>query len=219
MIISKLRRACNIKDECVNLNHKVVTEIQLKPYFLHKTKKGIKIHTNMGYLLSLEAISKAAKELKRSNSIVYTHGAYDLFHYGHLEFLRLSKEKGQILIVGIDSDELLPVYKNVKRPVINLEERLNIISKLQYVDFVFPLKYIPNIDSNVSKDKPSLYHLNIYKLLKPDIITYGKAYSGVKTIKRAKKTFKNIKFKKIIHKYSNIQSTTKVIDKILSSQN
>jgi cytidyltransferase-like protein len=173
----------------------------------------------MGYILSLEAVQKVIGELRNNNKIIYTHGAYDLFHNGHLEFLRLSKEQGQILIVGVDSDELLPIYKNVKRPVVPLNQRINIISKLNYVDFVFPIKYINKIDTAFGLDNLNDYQLSIYKFLKPDVITHGRIYAGMRTINEARFKLKNTKFKKIIHKYSNLQSSTKIIDKILSSQN
>jgi len=171
----------------------------------------------MGYLLSLETITKAAKELRRNNKIVFTHGAYDLFHIGQSEFLRKSKEKGQILIVGIDSDELVSMYKGIVRPVIPLEQRLNIISKLQYVDFVFPLIYLPGLGKEITIKKPSSYHLRLYKELNPDTITYGRKYGGTETIKRARKYFKHLIFRKIVHEYDKLQSTTKIIDKILNS--
>jgi D-beta-D-heptose 7-phosphate kinase/D-beta-D-heptose 1-phosphate adenosyltransferase len=116
----------------------------------------------MGYVLSLEAITRVSKELGKSNKIVYTHGAYDLFHAGHLDFLRKSKECGQILIVGVDSDELISTYKSVTRPVIRLKERLEIISKLDFIDFAFPLQVIPSMIPKYNKN-PHQYYFNLYK--------------------------------------------------------
>jgi len=172
----------------------------------------------MGYILSFDAISQVAAELGHSNKIVYTHGCYDLFHNGHLEFLRLSKQEGQLLIVGVEPDEVISAYKGIVRPVIPLKERINIISKLNYVDFAFPFEYRPSLISKITKNDLHYYHLNLYRILNPSVVTFGNMYSGVRTIDNAKMKMKRTKFKKIIHQYSNLQSTTAIIDKILSSK-
>lgn len=172
----------------------------------------------MGYVLSLEAITRVIKELGKREKIIFTHGVFDLFHIGQSEFLRKSKELGQVLIVGIDSDKLVSICKGVKRPVIPLDQRMGIISKQQFVDFVFPLEYLPRLDCHVSKYKPSKYHLNLYKELKPNIVAYGRKYGGMETVKKGKNYIIGTKFKKITHKYDRLQSSTKIIDKILSSK-
>ena len=172
----------------------------------------------MGYILSFEAVTRATRDLKRTEQIVLTHGVFDLFHIGQSEFLEKSKEKGKILIVGVDSDELVSTYKGVKGPVIPFLQRINLISKLQYVDFVFPLNYLPRIDKEVTTNKYSQYHLNIYRELKLDTVTFGRKYGGLKTIIKGRKSFKSIKFKNVLHKYDRVQqSTTKIIDTILQS--
>lgn len=63
----------------------------------------------------------------------YVCGAYDLFHVGHLRLLKRCKEHCDYLIVGIDSDELVEHYKNIK-PWIPEEERLEIVKAVRYVD-------------------------------------------------------------------------------------
>lgn len=171
----------------------------------------------MGYVLSLDAVTRVSKELKNNSKIVFTHGAYDLFHIGHLGFLRKSKQQGQILIVGVDSDELISKYKNVLRPVIKLTERLEIVSKLDFVDFVFPLQMHSKLIPKYTKDRHQ-YYINLYKHINPSVITYGRRYAGKKTIDIAKGKFKNITFRSVLDKYGGQQSTTKIIDKILTSQ-
>lgn len=69
--------------------------------------------------------------------IVYTTGVFDLFHIGHLETLKNAKELGEILIVGVSTDELVKEYKG-KTPVIPFEERIAIIQALKCVDIVVP---------------------------------------------------------------------------------
>ena len=65
----------------------------------------------------------------------YTTGVFDLFHIGHLNILKKSKEYCDELIVGVSTDELVLNYKN-KLPVIPFEERIAIVSSIKYVDRV-----------------------------------------------------------------------------------
>lgn len=65
----------------------------------------------------------------------YVPGSFDLFHIGHLNLIRRSKELCEHLIVGVCSDELIEVYKG-RRPYVPLSERMEIVSAIKYVDEV-----------------------------------------------------------------------------------
>lgn len=65
--------------------------------------------------------------------IGYTQGVYDMFHVGHLNLLNHAKEYCDYLIVGVNSDKLVRSYKH-KNPVINEEERKNIVENIKAVD-------------------------------------------------------------------------------------
>lgn len=65
--------------------------------------------------------------------IGYTQGVFDLFHVGHLNLLKQAKNQCDILIVGVNSDELVLSYKG-KKPIINDTERRDIVSSIRYVD-------------------------------------------------------------------------------------
>lgn len=67
--------------------------------------------------------------------IGYTQGTFDMFHIGHLNLLRQAKEKCEKLIVGVNSDKLVQMYKN-KTPVVNEQDRLKIVNAIKYVDDV-----------------------------------------------------------------------------------
>ncbi len=69
--------------------------------------------------------------------IGYTTGAFDLFHIGHVNILKRSKELCDYLIVGVSTDELVKSYKN-KTPIIPFEERMEIVRACRYVDEVVP---------------------------------------------------------------------------------
>lgn len=65
--------------------------------------------------------------------IGYTAGAFDMFHVGHLNLLRQAKERCDMLIVGVNSDDLIREYKN-KETVIKEADRLAIVSSIRFVD-------------------------------------------------------------------------------------
>lgn len=67
--------------------------------------------------------------------IGYTQGTYDMFHIGHLNLIKNASNECEKLIVGINSDQLVWQYKQ-KRPVINENERAEIIKAIRYVDEV-----------------------------------------------------------------------------------
>ncbi|GAY29756.1 glycerol-3-phosphate cytidylyltransferase [Bacteroidaceae bacterium] len=67
--------------------------------------------------------------------IGYTTGCYDMFHIGHLNILRRAKEMCDFLVVGVTTDDLCFQRKH-KYPIINEQQRMQIISAVRYVDKV-----------------------------------------------------------------------------------
>ena len=78
------------------------------------------------------------------NMVVYTVGTFDLLHVGHLALLEYCKTLGDVVAVGVASDDVVNLYKpNV--PVIPLNQRLTMLSALRCVDIVRPyheLEYV-----------------------------------------------------------------------------
>lgn len=68
-------------------------------------------------------------------TIVYTPGVFDLFHFGHLDYLRRAKLHGDILVVGVQSDASVEKQKG-RAPIIRQEQRVAIIENLIFVDHV-----------------------------------------------------------------------------------
>ena len=60
----------------------------------------------------------------------------DLFHYGHVNFLRVAREHGDYLLVGIHSDEVVRAYK--RAPILSMDERIASVAACRYVDEVIP---------------------------------------------------------------------------------
>ncbi len=76
---------------------------------------------------------------------VYTGGTFDLFHKGHVNFLRQCKEIGDYIVVSLNTDDFIYRYKG-SYPIIKYEDRRDVLLSCKYVDEV-----IPNTDGEDSK--------------------------------------------------------------------
>ncbi|KAL9545900.1 hypothetical protein MBANPS3_006920 [Mucor bainieri] len=75
-------------------------------------------------------------EPKASDRVVYVDGTFDLFHVGHIEFLKRAKELGDFLIVGVHDDQTVNAIKGINYPLMNLHERALSVLACRYVDEV-----------------------------------------------------------------------------------
>lgn len=82
----------------------------------------------------LDKIVRTFKEM--GYRVVLTQGVYDLIHEGHAAYLETAKAQGDVLIVGVDSDELTKKRKGPDRPIVPQKERLKMLVHLRHVDIV-----------------------------------------------------------------------------------
>lgn len=128
---------------------------------------------------------------------IFSCGVFDLFHIGHLNFLKQSKSYGDRLIIGVNTDDFTLSYKN-KKPIIPFEQRLEIVNSCKYVDVTvkaeeyLPLKYIK--EYNV------------------DIITVGSEWENIEL--ESIKWAKNNGIKVIYINYTQNISTSYIVKKI-----
>lgn len=86
--------------------------------------------------ITLKRLADIIPKLKKQGKdIVFTNGCFDLLHYGHAKYLEIAKSKGDILIVGVNSDSSVKIIKGEKRPIVKERDRLNLIASLESVDF------------------------------------------------------------------------------------
>ena len=91
----------------------------------------------MNSILSREEIKKIVESLKADGKkIVFTNGCFDILHAGHVDYLAKAKEKGDILVVGLNSDASVSRIKGPLRPIINENERAFVLNNLCSVDYV-----------------------------------------------------------------------------------
>ena len=96
------------------------------------------------------------KDLKaKRKKIVFTNGCFDLLHVGHVRYLERAKALGEILVVGVNSDDSVRRLKGSGRPILPQEERAEILSGLGCVDYVIvfdestPLKLISSLQPHI----------------------------------------------------------------------
>ena len=76
--------------------------------------------------------------------IGFTAGTFDMFHIGHLNLLKNARSRCDYLIVGVNSDRLVEEYKH-KKAVVPLEERMEIIRSIRYVDEVMKIDSLDKV--------------------------------------------------------------------------
>ena len=106
--------------------------------------------------------------------IVLTQGTYDMVHIGHARYFEEAKKYGDILVIGVDSDEKVRARKGPERPVVPQEERLEMVAHLRPVDVVV-LKELLH----------PKWHL--IKTVRPDVLIATKETYNQKQLKELKK--------------------------------
>jgi rfaE bifunctional protein nucleotidyltransferase chain/domain len=96
----------------------------------------------------IDELANKIEDLKRQGKrIVLTNGGFNLLHVGHIRSLSGAKEHGDILVVAVNSDTSLRKNKGDDYPIIPEEQRLEVLSAFEYVDFVtiFSEKTVDNL--------------------------------------------------------------------------
>lgn len=157
----------------------------------------------MGEVITANELSRLIEKSRRDGlKIVFTNGVFDILHAGHLDYLSKSKKLGDILIVGLNSDESTKAIKGEERPFNNEEDRAALLAGLECVDYV----------TLFSETTP----INLIKSVKPDLLVKGADYSADEVVgKDVVESFggevKLIPFKEGF-------STSRLIDKIKSGE-
>ncbi|MBI5913139.1 adenylyltransferase/cytidyltransferase family protein [Candidatus Azambacteria bacterium] len=112
-------------------------------------------------VLDYGKIERIADGFRAANKrIVVTIGSWDLFHVGHARYLLQAALQGDALLVGVDSNRTMKLYKGPMRPAITEEERMELLSHLDYVD------YITLIDD---VDERGDWQYELIKTIRPDV--------------------------------------------------
>jgi rfaE bifunctional protein nucleotidyltransferase chain/domain len=102
-------------------------------------------------LLELRRKAKAT-----GNTIVWTNGCFDLLHVGHVRNLQAARAMGSRLVVGLNSDASVRKLKGPGRPIVPAEQRAEVLSALQCVDFVVVFDEL-TAENSIERLKPDIY--------------------------------------------------------------
>ena len=94
--------------------------------------------------------------------IVFTNGCFDILHLGHIDYLSQASDLGDVLIIGLNTDESVKRIKEKGRPILDEKSRATLLASLHFVDAV------------VCFDEDTPYEL--IKQVKPDVLVKGSDY-------------------------------------------
>ncbi|WP_200763494.1 D-glycero-beta-D-manno-heptose-7-phosphate kinase [Nitrosophilus alvini] len=139
-----------------------IEEIEEYESSLHKSSSD-------SHIKSFDEIEKIAGLLKeKGKKVVFTNGCFDILHIGHVKYLEKAKALGDVLIVGLNSDNSVKRLKGENRPVNEQYDRAYLLAALEAVDYV------------VIFDEDTPYEL--IKRVKPDVLVKGGDYKDKEVV-------------------------------------
>lgn len=155
----------------------------------------------MTNIKQLEELKIIRQQLKAEGKIVvFTNGVFDLIHAGHIDYLKKAKSLGDVLMLGLNSDESVKLIKGDKRPILKELERAFIVANIKPVDYVVIF----------DEDTPA----RVIERLIPDVLVKGADW-----------TLENIVGREIVEEHGGVvksiefvndQSTSKIIELIVT---
>ena len=161
-------------------------------------ESGLNQSTSDEHIKTFDEISSIISELKNNDKkIVFTNGCFDILHIGHIKYLEKAKNFGDILILGLNSDNSTQRLKGKNRPINTQDDRAYILASLEVVDYVVIF----------NDDTPR----DLIELIKPDVLVKGADYEGKEVV--GQDIAKELKLVQFI----DSKSTSKTINKIRNS--
>ncbi|HEY0766079.1 MAG TPA: adenylyltransferase/cytidyltransferase family protein [Pyrinomonadaceae bacterium] len=117
----------------------------------------------MTVLSRAELVDRVESAKQSGARIILANGCFDVLHVGHIRYLAGARALGDLLIVGVNSDEQVAIQKGAGRPVLPATERAEIVAALESVDYVTIF------------DEPTVEQLLL--ALKPDVHAKGTDYT------------------------------------------
>ena len=135
----------------------------------------------------------------KNKKIVFTNGCFDILHLGHVKYLQKARALGDILIVGVNSNESVSRLKGPTRPVNDEFDRAYLLASLEVVDYVVIFK----------EDTP----YELIKKIKPDVLVKGADYKDKEVV--GSDIAKEVKLIDFVEG----KSTTSIIERMRSGKN
>ncbi len=123
---------------------------------------------HLGKLRTLETLlQEIAHHRATGKKIVFTNGCFDLIHLGHVKYFQFAKAQGDLLVVGVNTDDSIRRLKGDKRPIINEDDRIQVLEELESIDYL--IKF--------DDDTP----LRLIEAIKPDVLVKGADYAPTRS--------------------------------------
>lgn len=130
---------------------------ELRSYFQIQSK----------WIPGLKDLEQICENYRRQGKrIVFTNGCFDILHSGHVTYLHQAKQCGDILIVGLNTDDSIRRIKGPTRPINTLSDRLQVLAGLSSVDLIIPF-------GSSADDTP----IPLIKVVRPDVFVKGGDYT------------------------------------------
>jgi rfaE bifunctional protein nucleotidyltransferase chain/domain len=110
-----------------------------------------------------ELVQRVNADRQHGSRIIFANGCFDVLHVGHVRYLAGARELGEVLVVGVNSDDQVARLKGPGRPVLPAQDRAEIVAALEFVSYVTVF------------DEPTVEELLL--ALKPDVHAKGTDYT------------------------------------------
>jgi len=136
---------------------------------IYEYESSIHKSSSSSHIKTFEEIEKLATKFhKQGKKLVFTNGCFDILHVGHVKYLEEAKKFGDILILGLNSDNSVKRLKGETRPINTQDDRAYILASLESIDYV------------VIFEEETPYEL--IKLIRPNILVKGGDYEGKEVV-------------------------------------
>ena len=126
-------------------------------------------HQETGKLRTLpQLLSELTAHRSQGKKIAFTNGCFDILHAGHVSYLRGARKQGDLLIVGLNSDESIAKLKGPTRPINHIQDRVMVLGELQSVDYIVVFE-----DATPKK---------LLRNIKPDVLVKGADYTAKQVV-------------------------------------
>ena len=126
-------------------------------------------HEHMGKQRPLERLlPELAHHRASGKKIVFTNGCFDLIHLGHVKYFQFARSQGDLLVVGVNTDESIQRLKGPKRPIVSEEDRLGVLEELESIDYLI----------RFGDDTP----LRLIEMIRPDVLVKGADYTKERVV-------------------------------------
>jgi rfaE bifunctional protein nucleotidyltransferase chain/domain len=155
----------------------------------------------MGRVVSREDLRRECERIRREGKrIVFTNGCFDILHAGHVRYLARARSMGDVLVIGLNSDESVRGIKGALRPINPEKERAEVLAAMASVDYVALF------------DEPD--PAAIIREVQPDVLVKGgdwpvESIVGADQVQARGGTIVSVPFEVE-------SSTTKIVDRILA---